>query len=390
MSSRRLAVRRALVGCASAVIVLLLSGAGCSTTAAGPTVTGSRLTIYLSDPSTLASDQGAQDVVDAEKLAFSALSGQVSAFKLSLRTVRAARISSGARQAIEDSSAIAYLGEVLPGSSADSIGITNAQDLLQVSPTDNAVALTQKVASVPGSPGRFYESLSTYGHTFARLAPTSSHEAVALLSAMAALAVRSLHVVSDGSDYARAFASVIDANLRGANITLSASNAGAEDAVLYLGTSRAAATAALDAALSANPRVKLFVTSALADPSFVAGLSPAARRALYVTTPAPAASGAGTPAASFASAFASSYGHAPAPQAIFGYAAMQAVIRALAQAGSHAGDRSTVVHDLMGLRLGSSVLGPVAIDHQGDTNLGSFVLERVRAGRLVAVKPLQG
>ena len=62
------------------------------------------------------------------------------------------KLSDNARQAIGDSSSIAYLGELTPGASADTIGITNAEDLLQVSPTDTAVELTQVSPAVPNSP----------------------------------------------------------------------------------------------------------------------------------------------------------------------------------------------------------------------------------------------
>ncbi len=66
--------------------------------------------------------------------------------------------SDNARSAIEDSSAIAYIGEPEPGLSANSIGITNAQDLLQVSPTDTAPELTRSTPAVKGAPRSYYES----------------------------------------------------------------------------------------------------------------------------------------------------------------------------------------------------------------------------------------
>ena len=117
------------------------------------------------------------------------------------------KISDNARQAIGDTGhAIAYLGEVLPGASADSIGITNAQGLLQVSPTDTAAELTQKVPTVPNSPNKFYESLGTYGRTFARVVPTTKVEAVALVHEMQLRGVKSVFVTDDGSEYGRTVA----------------------------------------------------------------------------------------------------------------------------------------------------------------------------------------
>jgi ABC-type branched-subunit amino acid transport system substrate-binding protein len=160
MSPGLLPRSRLLTGCACAVFVVLTTGAGCSTTPPAPTISGKTLTVYLSAPSNLAGNPAAQDVIDAEKLAFTQLSGQVKGYTLKLEVLTGNKISDNARSAIMDKSAVAYLGEVTPGTSVDSLGITNAQDVLQVSPTE--------AASVPTSK---FESFSTYGRTFASMAP---------------------------------------------------------------------------------------------------------------------------------------------------------------------------------------------------------------------------
>lgn len=390
MGSHWLALRRVLTGCAAVGAVLLLSGAGCTTTASSPTISGKALTIYISDPASLASDQAAQDVVRAEQLAYQQLHSSVTAFQLSLaQPLTADKISSNGRAAIEDSHAIAYLGEVVPGTSADSIGITNSQDLLQVSPTDGAVALTQKSAAVTGSPNHYYESFSNYGHTFARLVPTTSHEATALVAEMAALGVRAVHIESDGSDYGRALASAIAAKQAGVS---SAASAATADGIVYAGTSASAAASALNRDVSANPKLKLFVPSALAldGAAFVQTLSPAAQKALYATAPGVLPASLSPAARTFVSTFRSGYGHDPSAEAIFGYAAMQAVLHVLARAGSQAGNRGTVVSDFMKLSYADSVIGSYSIDRQGDTNSTAFVVERPRSGALVPVKAVQG
>ena len=162
MSPGLLRRSRLLTVAACGVFAISTIGAGCSTTPPSPTVSGKTLTVYLSAPSNLASNSAAQDVINAEKLAFTQLSGQVSGFTLKLQVVRSNKISDNARSAIEDKTSVAYLGEVTPGTSVDSFGITNAQDLLQVSPTE--------AASVPT---KDFESFSTYGRTFASMAPGS-------------------------------------------------------------------------------------------------------------------------------------------------------------------------------------------------------------------------
>ncbi|HEY1522698.1 MAG TPA: hypothetical protein VGF70_06765 [Solirubrobacteraceae bacterium] len=240
---------RLLTGCACAVFAMLTAGAGCSTTPPAPTVSGKTLTVYLSAPSNLAGNSAAQDAIDAEKLAFTQLSGQVKGYTLKLQVVKANKTSDNARSAIEDKTSVAYLGEVGPGSSVDSLGITNGQDLLQVSPTP--------AASVPT---KDLESFSTYGRTFASMAPNSDQAAQAILGGSAGKA-------------------------------------------------------------------------------FVRG-------------------------------FRSTYGHAPSPRAILGYAAAAAVLKALQKAGSGANDRGTVRSDFFVLKGAQLLAGP------GGPELGTYTVAK--------------
>ncbi len=166
-----------LVTCAAVAAGAIAFGGvgGCAGSGATtPKASGANLTIYLSDPS--GSTAQYVDVVNAERLAFAHASHTVGRFGVHLQVVGRSP-SANARTAIQDSSAIAYLGEVSPGASADSVGITNADDVLQVSPTDTALELTRSTPAVKGAPGDYYESLKSYGRTFARVVPTSGAEA---------------------------------------------------------------------------------------------------------------------------------------------------------------------------------------------------------------------
>lgn len=256
MSSRLLSRSRLLTGAGCALFVILTSGAGCSTSTPAVTVTSKTLTIYLSAPSSLTTNPGAQDTVDAEKLAFTQLSGHVSGYALRLQVLTGNKISDNARAAIEDkNSAVAYLGELTPSASVDSLGITNGQDLLQVSP-----------AAAGPVPTNDLEAYSTYGRTFASMAPGSNQQATALT----------------GNSGGRAFARE----------------------------------------------------------------------------------------------FRSTYGHTPASQAIFGYAAMAAALKALQRAGSAANDRGTVRDAFFTLKneqlaVGSSgpVIGTYTVNKGGTVSI---------------------
>lgn len=169
-----LSLRSLLKGCACAALVAVAGG--CSAAPNAPTVTGRSLNIYLSAPASLSGNSQAQDVIDAEKLAFSSSCTssacppiQIGGFTVHLNVI-SSKISDNARTAIEDSGSVAYLGEVEPGASVDSLGITNSQDLLQVSPAQD-----------PSVPTKDFESYSTYGRTFASMAPAPANDPSALL-----------------------------------------------------------------------------------------------------------------------------------------------------------------------------------------------------------------
>jgi branched-chain amino acid transport system substrate-binding protein len=376
-----LLARGRAVGVCAAIAVGI---AGCTPAGSSSTnLTGKTLAIYVSAPASLAADPEAQDVVDAEKLAFQQQHAQVTAFKVAMLVVANDKVSENARTAISDTThAIAYLGEVLPGVSADSLGITNGQDMLQVSPTDTAAALTLKTPAVANSPNKYYESLSTNGRTFARVVPTTSVEATALIDQMRSVGVSSLYTTTDGSAYGETLAYEVR-NSSGAPSTVS--SASGASGVLFAGSSLSKAASVFNSAAASNPNVKLFAPSALDDDAFVALLSPAARKHLYVTTPGLLPKQLTATAPAFASGFKSAYGRAPAPGAIYGYEAMSAVLAVLQEAASGASNRQTVIKDFFAIKNRSSPLGTYSIDKNGDTNLGpsSFLVQHVKGSTLV-------
>jgi branched-chain amino acid transport system substrate-binding protein len=376
---------RVLAGGALAALAI----AGCTSAGSSNssvTATGDTLSIWLSVPPGAASDPAQQDVIDAERLAFQRNHGEVKDFKVRLRTAAGAELSDNARTAIQDTSAIAYIGELAPGSSEGTVGITNALDLLQVSPTDTALELTTSTPAVVGAPSKYYESWSTYGRTFARVVPDTAREAAADVAEMAAVHATSVYAGDDGSAYGAALAAAVVKDAPVHSLTVSRSLAGA-GAVFYGSASPAAAARWFAKAAQADPDGRLFGPSALSSPAFAAALPAAAASRMYVSTPGFGASALPPAAVSeFVQPFVAAYHHQPAAEAIFGYEAVAAVLHVLAEAGAGASDRATVVHDFLALKDRASVLGTYSIDAAGDTSLASFVFERVRSGALVQVK----
>lgn len=392
MSASRLARRRAVRGCAAALAAVSL--AACTAPASTVTVTGKSLAIYASEP------PGSQpalssDVLAAEQLALQQAGSRVGSFTIRFVPLHGAKVSDNARTAIQDKTAIAYLGETPPGASADSLGITNALDLLQVTPTDTAIALTQATPAVPGAPDNYYQSLKSYGRTFARVVPNASQEAKAQVHEMQSLHVSKLYVASDGSQYGAAIAYAVQHDAAGAGISavegaavatkFSASGADA----LFIGSASDSVAAPLVRSVAASdPTAKIFVPSALDTDGFAADVTPARAR-LYVSAPGFLPRDLPAAGRSFVLEFTSTYHHAPSPQAIFGYEAMSAVLAVLREAGSAANNRSTVVKDFFSIANRSSVVGTYSINANGDTSIAPFVFSRYANGSFVPFMTIQ-
>lgn len=384
---RGLARRRALLACA----VVAAAGAvgGCASQGASTSsISGQTLTIYASAPSGGQADARSRDVLAAEQLAFAQSRGRAGKDQLNLVVLRGAKPSDNARTAIENKTTIAYLGEIPPGASADSLGIVGDQGILTVSPTDTAVELTQSTPAVSGSPGIYYETRGSGSRTFARVVPTTAQEAKALLADAAALHVSKVYVASDGLPYGAALAHAIAHNasagvsvVQGAP-TAAAFRASGARALIYASANRQAVGGLFDSIAAQDAAAKLMAPSALADANFAAGLSAAAQRNLQVSSPGFLPADLTATGRQFTSAFTAAYGHRPDPEAIFGYEAMSAVIGVLRNAGSHANERATVLSDFLGIRKRSSVLGTYSINSNGDTNLAPFVISHVASGRL--------
>ncbi|MGC9219991.1 MAG: hypothetical protein ACP5H2_01400 [Solirubrobacteraceae bacterium] len=340
----------------------------------------------MSDPRGLANDSVARDVVDAEQLAYKQLHGEVRSYDVKTVLLHGGSASDNARTAVlypasTAPDVIAYLGEIAPGQSDATVGITNALDLLQVSPTDTALELSQATPAVSGSPKYFYESWATYGQTFARVVPSDELEADAQIREMQKLGVHELYIGDDGSIYGRALADEMAVKAAGAGLHISRSSADAP-ADFYAAQSPTAAATFFNHVASANPAAKLFGTSSLDNSAFTAALSRSVRR-LYVSIPGFMPGDLTAAGRRFQSAFVSAYHHTPNVEAIFGYEAMAAVLRVLARAGSKADDRSTVIKEFLSQRNVTGVVGTYSIDSSGNTTLDAFVFAHPRGGKLV-------
>lgn len=381
MLLNRRALATAGASCLAALAVAGCSQTGSSSSSSNITVEGHTLRIYLSEPPNLKHDPVAQDIVAAEQLAFSAHAAEVKDYKLRLLTLNSNTLSDNARGAIIDKSAIAYLGEVDPGTSTQTVGITNALDLLQVSPTDTALELGQSTPAVADAPKTYFQSWSTYHRTFGRVVPDSAEEAKEQVAEMKALKVTSLYIGNDGSDYGKAIADALSSDAKAAGLTISSSSHGA-GADFYGATSPAAAAKWFNAAASASPTAKLFGPSSLNNGAFTSALSPSVHH-LYVSIPGFMPKDLPAAGTAFVADFKVAEHRAPNVEAIFGYAAMSALLGALERAGKQANERGAVVSAFLNHKSTDTVLGTYSIDGNGNTSLNAFVFARPSGGVLV-------
>jgi branched-chain amino acid transport system substrate-binding protein len=393
---------RVLTGAACVALMAALTACG-STTATTTTITGTTLTIYASLPLTGPESSEAHDVLDAEKLALQQAGGKVGRWTIDFVALNDATgggwnprlIADNARTAIERADAIAYIGEIDPNASAGSIPITNADDLLQVSPYDTAIGLTEATPAVSGSPDTYYESFSTYGRTFGRVVPTDTYQAKAQLQVMQGLGVKKLFIADDGKAYGDAVALAVEEDASSYGITARApdrSSAGlaqsGDDALFYGGVASPAADKVFNDAAASDPHLKLFGPGGLYTSAFASGLSPAAQRATYLSEPGLTTAELPAAGKKYLSAFEAAYHHVPWTQAIFGYAAVQLVLDTLHRTGVNADNRADDLDNLLGGKNFSSALGTFSIDKDGDTSLAPYIFSRVKDGKLVVFKGL--
>jgi branched-chain amino acid transport system substrate-binding protein len=413
---------RGLFRCALALIPGALALAGCGGGAAQEEARlhGARLTIYSSLPQRGPLRAVAAHVLDAERLALAQDGGHVGRYRVRLVALDAstpgigrsdpAQISQNARRAARDPSTIAYVGELATGTSAISIPLTNEAGILQVSPLDTALALTTRSLAVAGSPERYYPKLRAVGRTFARVVSSDRGQADALLTDMRTHGVRRLALLTDEDPSGRALAVNLRAKAHAAGIAVVAREEIDEHALRHDEAIARIEHADPDAALDAtgarpgaarlwrelhavDPRLQLYASANLADPSFVAQLGQA-QAVAHVTRPV-LAEGDDTRAAwRFARAFAHAYGSAPRPEARYGYEAMRSVLAAIRRAEGRAPDglltRHAVVRAYFAGAPRAGVLGRYAIDAAGDTSLDDWAAYRVAGGALRWAGTLSG
>ena len=403
---------RAAIVCVLCAIALGGGLTGCADQQQSAVQDGSdTLTIYSSLPLQGPDRDRARDMVNAIKLALQETGGRIGPFHVTYVPLDSATPEAGtwtgdqvldnARKAVRDLNAIAYIGERDSAATALSLPLTNEGHILQVSPSSTYDGLT-RVSRRQGEPDRFYPSGE---RTFARVVPADHVQASALVGYMKASGVRSIALMGDREIYGSGIADAVEKAARRQRIEVfdrghvdasrgdltGAARKVAEtgaDAFLFAGTTDTGAARIFTAVAEAAPSMLLFGPAAIADQAFLNGLSSGVQRRMRVTTPALPAHLLPRSAQAFRDRFRTTFGRAPAPEALQAYEAASAVLHAIRSAGTRGNNRQAVTDAFLAIRNRASVLGAYSIDRFGDTSLSTYAGNRVRRSQFVLDKVL--
>ncbi len=408
---------RALAPLAAVLLALLvlaaLGGCGGVGVSTASTTPGHELTVYSSLPLEGPSAAASQQIVDGEKLALAQVGGRVGRFRIDYASLDDANPQTGAaapgvtatyaRVAAQDTSTIAYLGDLDSAASAVSLPLTNAAGILQVSPGSPYVGLTSSLDAGQDEPYRFY---LTGQRTFGRLVPGDPVQAAAQVRLARELHLRRVYVLEDQDPFNLPLAELFAEDARRAGLEVVGEEqldtegttefAGVVQKVLESGAGAVffsgapgTGTAALWQQLhGAESHLRLLGTSALAEPAFAAQLGAAAAHT-YLTTPLLPLSLYPAPAQQVLAAYQRRFHQAPGPYALYGYEAMSVVLLAIRRAGRHGDNRAAVIHQFFAIRDRDSVLGRYSVLSDGDTTLSRYAVDRVEGGRLVFYRAFQ-
>jgi branched-chain amino acid transport system substrate-binding protein len=402
-----------LLAPAALALLAVLCGCGAVGVSTAGTTPGNELTVYSSLPLEGPDAAISQQIVDGEKLALAQVGGRVGRFKIDYASLDDANPKTGeaapgitatyARVAAQDTSTIAYLGDLSSAASAVSLPLINAAGILQVSPGSPYVGLTSSRDAGQDEPNRFY---LTGQRTFVRLWPGDQVQATAQVKLMHALHITRVYVIEDQDPFQTPLAEIFAEDAKHAGIDVRGEDqidttAGTEfagevhkvlesgaRAVFFSGLPDAGAVALWQQLHAAEPHLRLFGPSTLAEPSFAAQIGSAAAHT-YLSTPLLPLSLYPPAAQRVLAGYRARFHQTPGPYALYGYEAMSAVLVAIHRAGRHGDDRAAVIHQFFTISGRDSVIGRYSVLPDGETTLSRYAVDRVHGGRLVFYRAME-
>jgi branched-chain amino acid transport system substrate-binding protein len=331
---------------ALAALLLSLIVAGCGI--AGSATIDAPVAVYVSLPLTGPRGADGRDAADGARLALEQAQGKTGSIEVHARYLDDAKgkawdpvaVGANARQAVQDSSAAAYIGELDSEPTRASVPITNDAGLVQVSPGAGGVDLTAPAAGYPDSPDRYRPSGSP---SFARTVPADDVVVDAAASWASELGATAAAVTSDGS----AFQDLAAAEFKSA----------ATEHGVQVSPGRPPSKIAVASA----PGVRVIYEPGQGRLSVYGG----APQTLAIS---PELDPSRLPGQSFDSQFQQRFHRAPGPYGAYGYEAMGLVLQSIGVAGTDASSfRDNVRNGVFGAHRDGTVLGSYAITSEGAT-----------------------
>ena len=354
-------VRATVAACA------VLALADCSPGDVDDEAQGGTLTVYVSAPLRGESGEEGRAIVNGAKLALADAGGEaggldVEAVYMDNTSGRdsGARwdpvvVADNARRAAQDSTAIAYIGELESGATRTSLPITNEALMLQVSAGSTAVDLVRESPASDDVP----ELVQPTGNrTFGRVIPDDEKQAAAGAVWADELGFDRARVLRSPGDFSRVVGDEFAEEAEALGIALEPGGLDyvTAEALAFPGGDRddgdhMATDALFDAGVDG-----LHLTSSAQDPE---QLPPAGQE--------------------FVRAYEREFGEPPDRYAAYGYEAMAVVLDSI-ERSVDARDRSGVIDAFFATTNRDSVLGTYSIDEVGDSTLDAISGYRVEGG----------
>jgi branched-chain amino acid transport system substrate-binding protein len=361
---------RAALVAFTALLAALVPLTGCGSSSEGD----ARLTIYVSAPLSGPRAADGRDVADGARLALADAGGEAGGVEVRLRELddagaggwEEARTGANARRAAQDSTSIAYVGELDSGASRTSIPITNEAGILQVSPGSGAEDLTREEPGTSGVP----PLQSTGERTFGRVIPSDRAQGEAAGAWMAREGAATVRVYGGAGRAGQpdAFADALVAGIEAAPGAPEPVPEGAADASFVVHSEDARRPPASAPVYGSDDLLE----PALRQPG------PPGAEPLHVVSAALAPSQLPSAAAGFLGRFRDRYGREPGRYAAYGYEATALALDSIGRADDPL-DRGSVADAFFATTDRDSILGTYSIDSVGDTTLRALGAYRIGA-----------
>jgi branched-chain amino acid transport system substrate-binding protein len=395
--------------CLAALAAVASAVTGCGGVGvSGATETiGNQLAVYSSLPLQGPQAADSTEIVNGERLALSEAGGHVGQFKIGYVSLDDANPKTGqldpeatstnAKDAAQDTSTIAYLGELSSAATAVSLPLINAAGILQVSPSSPYVGLTSSRDAGQDEPARFYPNGK---RNFGRLAPGDPAQAATQVALMRTLDVHKLYVLDDQDPFETPLAEIVASEAEQAGIAVAAHDSiltstgsvftgevekvvrSGADAVFLAGAPTPGAAALWRALHQADPHLLLLGAATLLSPAFTAEIAGAGSQA-YLTTPILGASDYPPSATRVLGDYRAHFGGHPGAYALYGFETMSVVLDAIRRAGAQGNNRQTVIERFFQTTNRDSVLGRYSVEADGETTLPRYGVDRVSGGKAV-------